>query len=368
LYFHQPEDYWFLPPTDPEAWWADHFDIQVVRDAADWREGLKRELASRSSDIRAVAAIGDAPMLGEVFEADRVNPAGLVNRTHIARTRKTPYEIACMQQASHLAAVAHLAAERTFGEGRSEFEIHQAYLSACEHSDSQLPYGNIVALNEHGAVLHYQERERTVPGQIRSFLIDAGCTVHAYASDITRTYSSDAGEFAELISAMQVMQRGLIDRVTTGVDYRALHIRAHHEIADIMEAAGIINISADDAVDTGLSSVFYPHGLGHFIGLQTHDVAGLIDNEGQEIPRPDGHPFLRLTRILEPGNVLTIEPGLYFIEPLLRQWRENGDASAINWSKIEALSPYGGIRIEDNVVVTETGCDNLTQRAFAEAM
>jgi Xaa-Pro dipeptidase len=121
-------------------------------------------------------------------------------------------------------------------------------------------------------------------------------------------------------------------------------------------------------VDTGLSSVFYPHGLGHFIGLQTHDVAGLIDNEGQEIPRPDGHPFLRLTRILEPGNVLTIEPGLYFIEPLLRQWRENGDASAINWSKIEALSPYGGIRIEDNVVVTETGCDNLTQRAFAEAM
>ena len=100
--------------------------------------------------------------------------------------------------------------------------------------------------------------------------------------------------------------------------------------------------------------------------MQTHDVAGLIDNEGHEIPRPEGHPFLRLTRILETGNVLTIEPGLYFIEPLLNGWRENKDSSVINWDKVEELAPYGGVRIEDNVVVAAEGCDNLTRKAFAD--
>ena len=119
-------------------------------------------------------------------------------------------------------------------------------------------------------------------------------------------------------------------------------------------------------METGLSSVFYPHGLGHFLGLQTHDVAGLIDNDANPIPRPEGHPFLRLTRVLEPGNVLTIEPGLYFIEPLLRGWRETGDPSAINWDTVDELAPFGGVRIEDNVAVTKDGCDNLTRRAFEE--
>jgi len=271
-----------------------------------------------------------------------------------------------MREASLLAARAHVEAERAFRDGESEFRIHQRYLGACEHTDARLPYNNIVALNSHGAVLHYQAREQSVPDTVLSFLIDAGCTVNAYASDITRSYAKEGGDFADLVLAMDVMQQALIEPVMAGLDYRELHLRAHHEIAGILEEFNIINIPAADAVATGLSSVFYPHGLGHFIGLQTHDVAGLVDDEGQAIARPEGHPFLRLTRVLESGNVLTIEPGLYFIEPLLRQWKENGDASAINWTRVDALMPYGGIRIEDNVVVTETGSDNLTRKAFAE--
>jgi Xaa-Pro dipeptidase len=289
----------------------------------------------------------------------------------VERTRKTPYEIACMTQAGQLAARAHVEAERAFRDGASELRIHQRYLNACEHTDAQLPYNNIVALNSHGSVLHYQGRDAAVPGKLRSFLIDAGCTVNAYVSDITRTYAARVGAsgadgFAELVAAMDTMQQGLCEAVRAGLDYRELHLQAHHGIALILESFDIIKAPADDAVASGLSGVFYPHGLGHFIGLQTHDVSGLTDNAGRAISRPEGHPYLRLTRVLEAGNVLTIEPGLYFIEPLLQQWKENGDTSLVNWNRVEALKPYGGIRIEDNLLVTETGNDNLTRRAFSQ--
>ena len=96
-----------------------------------------------------------------------------------------------------------------------------------------------------------------------------------------------------------------------------------------------------------------------------NNSAVLIDNQGEPIPRPAGHPALRLTRELEQGNVLTVEPGLYFIDSLLNRWRQQQDASMIDWQRVAALAPCGGIRIEDNVLVTETGCENLTRPAFA---
>lgn len=357
LYYYQPDDYWHLPPADPESWWADEFEVEPVRDTEAWR---------RAGINGKTAYLGDAPVLAETVNASQLNPTRLLNRIHLERTRKTPYELACMAEAARLGAVAHTAAESAFREGLSEYDIHQRYCMSIQMVDAELPYGNIVALNDHSAVLHYQAHEQQAPDDVRSFLIDAGATVHGYACDITRTYAADTGEFADMIAAMDSMQQKLCDAVVEGLDYRDLHLTAHVEIAGILKDFGIINTSAEDAVASGLSAVFYPHGLGHYLGLQTHDVAGLIaDVEGTPIPRPEGHPFLRLTRTLEAGNVLTIEPGLYFIEPLLRQWRESGDIDAINWDKVEALSPYGGIRIEDNVVVTGGAPLNLTREAFA---
>ena len=366
LTFYQPVDYWYLPPSDPESWWAEPFEIEVVRDAGEWANCLDRHLKSLSLGREDVPAIGDAPALAEVFATERINPPGLVTRLHLARTRKTPYEVACIQQAARLAAGAHRAAEQAFRGGESEFGIHLRYLAACGQADAQLPYNNIVALNGHGAVLHYQGRDREPPAERHSFLIDAGCTVNAYASDITRTHAARPGEFAELVDAIDALELNLVQRVRPGLDYRDLFLESHRAIAEVLASFGIINTDAQTAVETGLSKVFYPHGLGHFLGLQTHDVAGLIDNDGHPSPRPEGHPFLRLTRVLETGNTLTIEPGLYFIEPLLSAWRKNGDPAAINWDKVEQLAPCGGIRIEDNVLVTEEGCDNLTRKAFAE--
>jgi len=357
LFYYQPDDYWHTPPADPESWWADEFEVVPVRDADAWKQVGISEWT---------ACIGDSPALAEVVDQTQLNPVRLINRIHLERTRKTGYEIDCLQESARLGAVAHTAAEQAFREGLSEYDIHQRYCMSIKMVDAQLPYGNIVALNEHSAVLHYQTHEQQVPENVRSFLIDAGATVHAYASDITRTYAAQEGEFAELIAAMDTMQQQLCLSVVAGLDYRDLHLRAHMDIAGILRDFDIIRPSAEDAVASGLSAVFYPHGLGHYLGLQTHDVAGLIaDADGTPIPRPEGHPFLRLTRTLEAGNVLTIEPGLYFIEPLLRKWRENGDVSAINWDRVESLAPYGGIRIEDNMVVTDGTPRNLTRDAFA---
>jgi len=358
LFYYQPDDYWYLPPEDPADWWADEFDVVPVRDMDAWKQAIGTN----------TAYIGDAPGLLAAVAGDDLNPPRLVNRVHLERTRKTRYEIACMVEAARLGAIGHQAAETAFREGLSEYDIHQRYCMAIKLVDAELPYGNIVALNEHGAVLHYQHHEQQAPRQARAFLIDAGATVHAYACDITRSYAAQPGRFADLISAMDEMQQGLCAAVVEGLDYRDLHLRAHHDIAAILADFNIINISAEAAVASGLSSVFYPHGLGHYLGLQTHDVAGLIaDADGTPIPRPEGHPFLRLTRTLEAGNVLTIEPGLYFIEPLLRKWRADGDSTAINWQVVEELMPCGGIRIEDNMLVTDGAPRNLTRAAFDQA-
>ena len=206
LFYFQPDDYWYLPPSDPESWWADHFDIEIVRDAMAWRERLGAVLSSRGLSPATIGMVGDWPALEGHVRDDSLNTTGHVTRLQLWRTRKTPYEVACMDEASRLAAAAHLEAERAFREGASEFDIHLRYQAACRQTDTELPYNNIVALNTHGAVLHYQARDREPPATIRSFLIDAGCVVNAYASDITRTYARAPGDFADLIAAMDGME------------------------------------------------------------------------------------------------------------------------------------------------------------------
>ena len=124
--------------------------------------------------------------------------------------------------------------------------------------------------------------------------------------------------------------------------------------------------SADAAYELGLSRTFMPHGLGHLLGVQTHDVGGWQTRpEGGETPPPDAHATLRLTRTIEPGMVFTIEPGLYFIPMLLSRLRTEASAREVNWPKVEAMTPCGGARIEDNVLVLEDGVRNLTREAFA---
>ena len=165
---------------------------------------------------------------------------------------------------------------------------------------------------------------------------------------------------------MDGAQRSFVEKVKSGQDYAALHIHAHHALAGILKDQDFIRMTAESAVESGVSSAFYPHGLGHMIGLQVHDVGGFQKDEtGGTIAKPAGHPYLRLTRTLEPRMVTTIEPGIYFIDVLLAEIRNKPQSKDINWDKVDKFRRYGGIRIEDDVVCTDGAAENLTRDAFA---
>ena len=349
-----------MVPDAPSGWWVDHFDIHVIRKPED-------ALALLPANPARCAILGEPPSTLGGYAPN--NPEAVVQYLEYQRSYKTAYEIRLMREAQRLAVRGHRAAEAAFREGRSEFAINMAYCAAVEQDANELPYGNIVALNEHAAVLHYMELDRQAPAASRSFLIDAGASFQGYASDITRTYAADAGsEFQALITAVDGVQLQLAQAVRAGVDYKQLHIDAHLQLMEVLKDFGVITVSPEAALASGVSAAFFPHGLGHPIGLQVHDVAGFAASDrGGRIERPAGHPYLRMTRGLEPGMVVTIEPGLYFIDMLLDEVKQKGHGGSVDWARVDQFRPFGGIRIEDEVLCTEGDAVNLTRPAFADS-
>lgn len=358
LVFVQPSDYWYQPPQTPSGYWTEHADIRIVQDAA--------AAFSMLPDKGRNAFVGE--WQEEYASKGFATPASLLSELHYHRAYKTSYEVECMRVATARAVAGHRAVETAFHDGASEYELHLTYLQHSRHTEEELPYHNIIAANANGSVLHYQHLSRAHPAdsERHSLLIDAGGQFHGYASDITRTYAYRNDEFSQLIEALDKIQQELGLNVRAGTDFVDLHLRAHHEIASLLRAADLISLDPAAAVESGLSSVFLPHGLGHLLGLQVHDVSGhVVDVAGTVRNPPPGHPNLRLTRRLEPGVVVTIEPGLYFIDPLLQKARASEHARHIRWSRVDQLRKYGGIRIEDNVCCTTDAPDNLTRPAFA---
>ena len=358
LIYLQPHDYWHVVPEAPAGYWVEHFDIVIIHEPAEALAHLPRELARCAILGEDIAALADAKPN---------NPPAVLDYLHYQRAFKTDYELAMLRVASKLGARAHRAAEAAFRSGASEYDIHMAYLRAVHETEHELPYSNIIALNQHGAVLHYTDLNRAPPARADSFLIDAGASFHGYASDITRTYAAPhAAEFQALIDAVDKAQRGFVARVRKGQSYPDLHLEAHRVLAGILRDADFVRMSPEAAVESGVSAAFYPHGLGHLLGLQVHDIGGLQkDDTGGTLPKPPGHPYLRLTRAIEPRMVMTIEPGIYFIDMLLAQLKATPQAKDVNWAKVDQFRRYGGIRIEDDVACTDGPPENLTRDAFA---
>ena len=355
LWFVQPRDYWHVPPAAPDAHWVSHLDIEI----ADSAEAAQRGLAAGK---RRTAAIGAPAQLAGQFATS--DDRDLLDALDFDRAFKTPYEAACIAEASRIAARGHAAVAAAFDEPVSEFALNLIYCEATSQRETELPYRNIIALDEHAAVLHYQNLSHASPGERRSFLIDAGAGCAGYASDISRTYVQNDGEFEALIESMHALQQTLCGEVRAGVDFVELNEQAHRLLSEVLAEHGLLRCSAAEAYETGITRTFLPHGLGHLLGLQVHDAGGRQISPGGGLrPPPDGHPFLRLTRELSAGFVLTVEPGLYFIPSLLDEL-DGAQRAGIDREAAERLIPLGGIRIEDDLLVELDGARNLTREAF----
>ena len=308
-----------------------------------------------------VAFIGDDARAAEQLGVASVNPPVLLKALDALRVHKTPYEVECLAEANRRAARGHQELRKLFeGADRAELELHLAYLGATRQDDAETPYKNIVALGKHAATLHHIAYEKKAQ-PAGSMLVDAGAGFCGYGSDITRTWvkgsGSGASKYAELVSGLEKMQQRLCAAVRTGMQYEELHDQSHREAAGVLRDVGVSKLPADELVAKGITRAFYPHGLGHSLGLQCHDVGCAL-----RPPRKD-NPFLRNTSTISKDQVFTIEPGIYFIDALLAPLRNSPD---IDWKLVDALAAFGGVRIEDDVVVTDTGIRNLTREVLPQ--
>ena len=153
-----------------------------------------------------------------------------------------------------------------------------------------------------------------------------------------------------------------MDTLKPGIKYTEVHLKSHELIAQVLADFDFVQLSPEAIVESGISRTFYPHGIGHHLGLQVHDVGGFMaDERGTHVASPDNHPFLRCTRLIEPRQVFTIEPGLYFIDSLLADLKGTDQGKYINWHKVDAFRKFGGIRIEDNIIVHRERNENMTR-------
>lgn len=355
LVFYLPVDFWHKVPDAPNDFWAGFFDIQLI-------DKPTKVEALLPYDKARVAYLGEQLELAKALGFTELNPEGVLSYLHYHRAYKTDYELVCMREANRIAVQGHRAAEACFRAGGSEFAIQLAYLAAVQQTENEVPYGNIIALNQNAAILHYTALERQKPAQLHSFLIDAGASYHGYAADITRTYSAKDDEFQALINSMNAVQLALVDMLKPGIKYSDVHLKSHELIAQVLADFDLVQLPPEGIVETGISRTFYPHGIGHHLGLQVHDVGGFMaDERGTHVAAPEQHPFLRCTRLIEPRMVFTIEPGLYFIDSLLADLKASEHGKYVNWHKVDGLRPWGGIRIEDNVIVHRDRNENMTR-------
>lgn len=355
LYFKIKTGFWYAPQQLGKSFWEDCFDINSFCETKELKS-----LFPKSSG----ALIGPPHAETEALFEKGSQLEALIGELNGLRSKKSEFEKHCMIEANRIAALGHKAAEKAFLEEQSELGIHLSYLSATETAERELPYLSIVGLNSNAATLHYEGK--TTQGGGSTMLIDAGVRYLGYCSDISRSYFSRAGigqpapceqaiaVYKFLLAEMESLQSSICAAVKPGVLYSDLHQMTLNQIAKLALESGLIkNCTLEQAIENNLARVFFPHGLGHFLGIQVHDV-------GAPQKPSSAHPFLRNTRPIEEKQVFTIEPGFYFIESLFKEAQVE-HSNNFDQKLFKKLVPCGGIRIEDNLYVTPSGSENLTK-------
>ena len=292
-----------------------------------------------------------------------VAPSLKLMKAIIARREiKSPEEIAQMEEALHITAQMHRKVMQSAVTGKTEAILAGIATGVALANQVMTAYGIILSRN--GEILHNESYDNVLKeGDLVLGDFGAESRMH-YAGDITRTFpvskqfSTQQREIYELVLEAQVKA---INAVQPGRLFRDIHLQVAHIFTEGLKSLGLMKGDTESAVAEGAHALFFPHGLGHMIGLDVHDMEGL----GEDYVGYDEHvsrsaqfglAYLRMAKSLRPGHVVTVEPGLYFIPALIDQWRtEQKHTAYINYDIVDAYLGFGGVRIEDNVLVTDRG-------------
>ncbi|KAI9094646.1 peptidase M24, structural domain-containing protein [Phlyctochytrium arcticum] len=303
-------------------------------------------------------------LLGDL--KSKVETSLLLTAVTEARLIKSAGEIELMRKAAKISGDAHIALMKAVKPGHeTEQQLHALFEYECFRKGGRYQaYTPIVASGRNGAILHYVDNTDNVAQEKRDMLlVDAACEYQCYAADITRTYPVGGkfeGDWKTTYEICLDMQKTVLAALKPEVEYEEMHRLANKVAAEGLLKAGLIKGSIDELIANHIPNIFFPHGLGHSIGLDVHDVGGYPAG----VPRIDepGLRFLRMRRTLKEGMVITIEPGIYFVDPILDQALADPVKRAfLNVDVVERFrKSVGGVRIEDDVVITKDGIDNLT--------
>jgi len=278
------------------------------------------------------------------------------------RRAKQPDELERMCGAVAASVPGHFAAMRLARAGMTERQLQVEIEAAFfRNGGDRTAYGSIVGSGPNAAILHVAPGQREL-GDGDLVLVDAAAERQGYGSDITRTFPVSphfAGIQRDLYQLVLDVQQTAIAIVGPGVEYKALHLAASRQIAEGLVELGILRGNPDDLVERDAHALFFPHGLGHMLGLATHDAGGCL--AGRTPSDRFGLKWLRADLPLGEGYVVTVEPGIYFIPAIIEDPERRATyADAVDWARVDALASFGGIRIEDDVLVTATGAEVLS--------
>jgi Xaa-Pro aminopeptidase len=279
------------------------------------------------------------------------------------RAIKQPEEIVELDKAADVGYLMHTAAMRLAKSGASEQSLVGAVEGAAIGNGYMTSFP--VILSQNGETLHNHDHSQILT-KGKLLLTDAGAEIAShYASDFTRTYPVD-GQFSQIQRDIYTVVLNAINKsielCKPGITYQSVHLEACKVIASGLSELGLMKGDVNEAVANGAHAMFFPHGLGHMLGLDVHDMEDLGENfvgYDDEVSRIDqfGTAFLRMGRRLQNGFALTVEPGIYFIPALIEKWKsEKINSSFINYDKALSLVGFGGIRLEDDILITENGC------------
>jgi Xaa-Pro aminopeptidase len=378
-----PEYYWLTGSRRPggvlaytsSGGWL-HFVEPVTLSEQLWEgnqgliEGVDvRQLASWIAQLRAdrIFVLGQSGFAGELKIPDLIQDEPYIccrdqlqEALNQVRRVKDQAEIDLVMKAAGFAQRGYELIKKIIRPGLTERQVQIEYESEVLRAGAEkFPYGTIVGAGTHAAILHATPSNRRIESG-HLVLIDAGADVHDYCVDITRVFSADSQFTEQQKSIYQLVyqaQAAAIEKCRIGVEWTEVHLTAAQVIAEGLRSLGILKGEVGSILESGAISVFFPHGVGHMVGLRVRDVGG----RWKKPPAISCGARLRVDLPLQLNYLMTVEPGVYFVPAALeheetrRKYRDQ-----IQWSEIEHWKNFGGVRLEDDILITDQGPRNLT--------